>query len=202
MQTKQNIGTMLGLLLLVCSSSGYAAETSTMASQNVRHETVMMATNETYSPPQNTSIPDVSPVAQLAYKPPFLTGSNAHMYLGLATIVAAVATAATAPGSCDQNCPNPAPPRDVNGTHAQLAKATVGLAAATIASGLLVHWDDFYLEDGITDPDNLHVLLGVSGAALMAYAVNKSMNSPVKVSHAGVAELGAAIMLVGIKLTW
>lgn len=51
-------------------------------------------------------------------------------------------------------------------------------------------------------PDNLHVLLGVSGAALMAYAVNKSLSSSVKVSHAGEAELGAALMLVGIKLVW
>ena len=203
MAKNQNIGILLtGLLLLVCSSSGYAVQAASRASQNTGHESVMLAANETYAPTQNTSTPDVSPVAQLAYQPPLLTGSNAHMYLGLATIVAAVATAATAPGSCDQNCPNPAPPRDVSGTHAQLAKATVGLAAATITTGLLVHWDDFYLEDGITDPDNLHVLLGVSGAALMAYAVNKSMNSPVKVSHSGMAELGTAIMLVGIKLTW
>jgi hypothetical protein len=46
------------------------------------------------------------------------------------------------------------------------------------------------------------VLLGVAGAALMAYAVDKSMNSSVPVSHAGMAELGALGMLVAIKLTW
>ena len=110
----------------------------------------------------------------------------------------------TAPGEgCEHNC-NPAtqPPRDVNGTHAQLAKATVAMAAATIVSGLITHWDDFSLEDGWSDPDNLHVLLGVTGAALMAYAVNKSANSSVPVSHAGIAELGALGMLVAIKLTW
>ncbi len=141
-------------------------------------------------------------VPKQEFEPPLLSGSNAHMYLGLATIVAAVATAATAPSSCDQNCPNPPPPREINGTHAQLAKATVALAAATVATGLLVHWDDFHLEDGFTDPDNLHVLLGVTGAALMAYAVNKSANSAVKVSHAGLAELGAVGMVVAIKMTW
>lgn len=139
------------------------------------------------------------------YVPPLLTGSNAHLALGLATIVAAGLTAVTAPDNgCGERtaCPNPPPPRDVNGAHAKFAKATIGLAAATIASGLLVHWDDFHLADGWKDPDNLHVLLGVSGAALMAYAVNKSANSSVPVSHAGIAELGALGMIVAIKMTW
>ena len=85
---------------------------------------------------------------------------------------------------------------------AKPAKATIAMAYATIATGLLAHWDDFHLEDGITDPDNLHVLLGVTGAALMAYAVNKSKNSSVPVSHAGIAELGALGMVAAIKITW
>jgi hypothetical protein len=135
------------------------------------------------------------------FEPPLLSGSNTHLGLGLATIVAAGLTAMTAPGENEGAIPANYK-RETNGAHAQLAKATVALAAATIASGLIVHWDDFYLEDGITDPDNLHVLLGVTGAALMAYAVNKSANSSVPVSHAGVAELGALGMIVAIKLTW
>lgn len=193
---------LISLLMLGGTRSGFAAQEAPRSASSAVPESIFVAASEPYALTQNVSTPDVSPTAQLAYQPPLWSGSNAHMYLGLATIAAAVATAVTAPGSCDQGCPNPPPPRDVSGTHAQLAKATVGLAVATIATGLLVHWDDFYLADGITDPDNLHVLLGVSGAALMAYAVNKSLNSPVKVSHAGVAELGAAVMLVGIKLTW
>jgi peptidoglycan/LPS O-acetylase OafA/YrhL len=117
----------------------------------------------------------------------------------LSTIVLAALTALTAPEECnDINCP----PRDVNGTHATLAKATIAMAAATIASGLYAHWNDFSLEDGWSDPDNLHVLLGVTGVALMAYAVNKSANSSVPVSHAGIAEAGALLMVVAIKLTW
>ena len=72
-----------------------------------------------------------------------------------------------------------------------------------MASGLIIHWDDFNLEDGWKDPDNQHIVLGVSGAALLAYAVNKSMNvSQGSVSHAGIAELGALGMLVAVKLTW
>lgn len=135
------------------------------------------------------------------FEPPLLTGSNAHMVLGLATIVAAGLTAMTAPDGCEHNC-STSTPRDVNGTHAQLGKASVALAAATVVTGLLAHWNDFSLEDGWTDPDNLHVLLGVTGAALMAYAVDKSAKSSVPVSHAGVAELGALGMVVAIKLTW
>lgn len=139
------------------------------------------------------------------FEPALVSGSNAHKYLGLATIVAAVATAASAPGEgCEKNCPPPSqlPPRETNGTHAKLAKATVALAAATIVTGVIAHWDDFHVEDGLTDPDNLHVLLGVTGAALMAYAVNKSANSSVPVSHAGMAEAGALGMAAAIKITW
>lgn len=162
----------------------------------------MLAANETA-----TSVKKQSGATPRAVNPEFepslWSGSNAHMYLGLATIVGVVATAATAPGEGCETAPcPPPPPRDINGTHAKLAKATVALAAATIATGLLAHWDDFHLEDGWSDPDNLHVLLGVTGAALMAYATNKSAKSTVPVSHAGIAELGALGMVAAIKLTW
>ncbi len=138
------------------------------------------------------------------FEPSWLTGGKVHQYLGLGTIILAGLTAATAPGEgCEQNCTAQAnQPRDRNGTHAKLAKATVVMAAAAIATGLVSHWDDFHLEDGFTDPDNLHVLLGVTGAALMAYAVKKSMDSTVPVSHAGIAELGALGMVAAIKITW
>jgi len=111
-------------------------------------------------------------------------------------------TALTAPESCEHNCSATSSPHQTNGTHAHLAKATVAMAAATIVTGVLAHWDDIHLGDGFADPDNLHVMLGVSGAALMAYAVNKSKNSSVPVSHAGIAELGALGMVAAIKITW
>ncbi len=138
------------------------------------------------------------------FEPSWLTGGKVHQYLGLGTIVLAGLTAATAPGEgCEQNCTAATTtPRERNGTHAKLAKATVVMAAAAITTGLVSHWDDFHLADGFTDPDNLHVLLGVTGAALMAYAVKKSMDSTVPVSHAGIAELGALGMVAAIKITW
>ncbi|TAJ79394.1 MAG: hypothetical protein EPO42_06190 [Gallionellaceae bacterium] len=143
----------------------------------------------------------VTPAAE--FEPPLLSGSNAHQYLGLGTIVLAGLTAVTASEGCEgSTCPANAP-RDRTGTHAKLAYATVGMAAATIASGLVTHWDDFSLEDGWSDPDNLHVLLGVAGAGLMAYAVQKAASQATgKVDHAGLAEAGALGMVVAIKLTW
>lgn len=181
-----------------------ASELSSPAQSYVRGAGAMLlAANETEVLVRKQNSPTIAPAPQAEYEPPLISGSNTHLALGFATIVAAGLTAVTAPGEgCEGVCPDPQPPRETNGTHAKLAKATVALAAATIASGLLVHWDDFHLEDGITDPDNLHVILGVTGAALMAYAVNKSANSTTQVSHAGVAELGALGMVAAIKLTW
>jgi hypothetical protein len=133
------------------------------------------------------------------------TLNKTHKFLGISTIAAAVLTAMSAPGeSCEQNCPPPSqqPPRDRTGTHAKLARATVALAAATIATGIMAHWDDIHLDNGITDPDNLHALLGITGAVLMAKAVNKSAASTVPTAHAAQAELGAALMAIGIKIVW
>jgi hypothetical protein len=145
----------------------------------------------------------VTPAAE--FEPKLFTRKKVHEYLGLTTLALVALTTFTAPGDgCsnqNQNCSNQA--RPVNGTHAELGKATAVMAIATVASGLIAHWDDFNVEDGWTDPDNLHVMLGVTGAALLAYAVNKSMNvSSGQVSHAGIAELGALGMLIAVKLEW
>jgi hypothetical protein len=139
------------------------------------------------------------------FKEPIFTLNKTHKFLGISTIVAAAATMVTAPGEgCETNCPPPSQqaPRDRTGTHAKLARATVALATATIITGIIAHWDDIHLSNGITDPDNLHALLGITGAFLMEKAVNKSAGSPVPVSHAGQAELGALLMVAGIKMVW
>ncbi len=139
------------------------------------------------------------------FKEPIFTLNKTHKFLGISTIAAAAATMLTAPGeSCETNCPPPSqqPPRNRTGTHAKLARATVALATATIVTGILAHWDDIHLDNGITDPDNLHALLGITGAFLMEKAVNRSAGSAVPVAHAGEAELGALLMVVGIKMVW
>lgn len=149
----------------------------------------------------NSAAPEVN---KSDFEPPLFSGSNAHKYLGLATVVSAALTAVNHPeeNECETaSCPPPQA-RETDGTHARLARATVALAAATVATGLLAHWDDFHLEDGITDPDNLHVLLGTAGMLTMAYAVSKAADPNDSNGHAGKAIAGAAMMAVAIKITW
>lgn len=192
-----------GICLAILAGTGYAAESAIdLAPPASKYFTrdvksFMLAENDTGVVKVKSNTAPVAPAAE--FEPPLFSGSNAHKFLGLGTIVLAAATAMSGP-ECEGGCGNK--PREVNGTHAQLAKATVAMAAATIATGLIYHWDDFNSEDGITDPDNLHVLLGAAGAALMAVAVQKSATSSVPVSHAAMAEAGALGMLVAIKLTW
>lgn len=137
------------------------------------------------------------------FEPATFSGSNAHKYLGLGTIVFAGLTGAAAPD--DNECETAGcvqQPRETNGTHAKLARATVALAAATVVTGLVAHWDDFHLEDGITDPDNLHALLGTAGMLTMAYAVSKAADPYNSNGHAGKAIAGAVMMAAAIKITW
>ena len=143
-----------------------------------------------------------SAATQAEYESPLFTGSKVHQYLGIATVAAAAGTFLTHFHPCEgPNC-GAQPPRKTSGLHANMGRATAILAVATVASGLISHWDDFHAEDGIRDPDNQHVVLGVTGAALMAYAINKSARSTVPTSHAAIAELGALTMVTAIKLTW
>lgn len=138
------------------------------------------------------------------FHPPWISGRKVHQYLGLSTVVLAGLTILSAPGAGCENCQGTSQqPRQTSGTtHTRLARATAAMAAATVMAGLLFHWNDIHLEDDFTDPDKLHARLAAAGALLMLYAVNKSEKSTVPVSHAAMAELGAAAMIVAIKLTW
>lgn len=164
--------------------------------QSIKSQSYLLAANEGDTVKEQL---DVVPAAEI--KPPLMSGRKAHQYLGLGTVALAGLTMLTAPDNEEGVSPNQ--PRQTSGTtHTRLARATAAMAAATVMTGLLYHWNDFHLEDGLTDPDNLHVMLAGAGALLMLYAVHKSANSTVPTSHAGTAELGAAAMVVAIKLTW
>jgi len=153
-------------------------------------------------PVQQTITPLVSAPQ---FEPSWLSGRKAHQYLGLGTVMFAGLTMLAAPGdgeSCETNC-GTQPPRQTSGTtHTRLARTTAALAVATVATGLIYHWDDIHWEDAFTDPDKMHARLGAAGVLLLLYAVNKSANSSVPTDHAPAAELGAVAMLVAIKLTW
>lgn len=132
------------------------------------------------------------------FEPPLFSGSNAHKYMGLATVALVAATAMTAPDD-DEGAPGTTPTKSrTQGTHQSLGRLTAAMAAATVTSGLLTHWDDFHLEDGLTDPDNLHALLGTVGAMLMLNAVSKAPGN----GHPGAGIAGGVAMVAAIKLTW
>ena len=201
-----NIDSRLGqfaaaVCLAALTATGYAAEPlldltlpdSRLFSPEAK--SFMLAATDDDVAKANSTMVQAAPA--VAFEPKSFSKRKIHQYLGVSTAVLAGLAFVTHPHPSDPNAP-----RQVNGTHAQLAKATVAMAAATIISGVIAHWDDFSLEDGWLDPDNLHVLLGVTGALLMAYAVDKSANSSTPVSHATEAELGALGMVVAIKLTW
>lgn len=157
----------------------------------------MLALNEGNATKVQVAMP-VAPIAE--FEPPMFSGSNAHKYLGLGTLALVVATAIL-----------PKPP-EVEGraltqaeidaqnssTHAKLGRATAAMAAATVATGLLAHWDDFHLEDGMSDPDNLHAILGTAGALAMLYAVSQAPGG----GHGGMGMAGGVAMAVAIKITW
>src|SRR5512135_1128177 len=164
---------LLGICLAALSGIASAADMmSDFASQPAFSkaddlQSFMLAQNEAASSTAAQNVASASPAKQAEFSESMFTLNKVHKHLGMSTIIAAIATAATAPGEgCEANCPPPSqqPPRDRNGTHAHLARATVALAAATIATGIMAHWDDIDFSNGITDPDNLHALLGITGA--------------------------------------
>ncbi|MGB8516934.1 MAG: hypothetical protein WCD45_03500 [Gallionella sp.] len=195
---------LAGLCMLAASGAACAEDAAlnlSLPPEAKAAHSFLLASNDSTSANLPPSVTHSTPTAE--FEPPMFSGDKLHQYMGLATVVLAGLTAVTAPSSgCEGVCPATTQPRQTNGTHAQLGKAAGAMAVATVVSGLIDHWDDFHFEDGFSDPDNLHALLGAAGALTMAYAVNKSANSTTPVSHAGVAELGALAMVVAIKLTW
>lgn len=157
----------------------------------------MLALND--AAPRETSA--AVPVAQAAeFEPPIFTGSNVHKYLGLGTLAFVAATVlAPKPAEIEGRAPTQAElDSQKSSTHAKLGRAAAAFAAATVTTGLLAHWDDFHLEDGWTDPDNMHALLGTAGALAMLYAVSQAPGG----GHAGAGMAGGVAMGVAIKLTW
>lgn len=159
----------------------------------------MLALNDAGVVQKQTSAADTLTQAT-EFEPPMFSGSNAHKYLGLGTLALVVATAlAPKPAEIEDRAPTQAElDAQESSNHAKLGRAAATLAAATVTTGLLAHWDDFHLEDGWTDPDNMHAMLGTAGALAMLYAVSKAPGG----GHAGMGMAGGVAMGVAIKLTW
>ncbi len=161
-----------------------------------------VASNTDYqgTPSNVPNIPDS------AFKKPVITENNIHMYLGLASLAFGGLTAVTAPEGYD--------PDLLNSVHYKAAKLSWQLGAAAIGTGLWAHWDDFHLEDGLLDRDNLHVILGTLGVVGYYLAVksavdqyNEQTAAGVRVGypnsdHSSAGIFGGGAMLTAIVLTW
>jgi len=137
-----------------------------------------------------------------AFTKPLITMNNIHEYLGLASLAFGALAGISAPenGSADL----------VNTYHYRAAKYSWQLGAAAVTTGLYSHWDDFHLEDGFLDPDNLHALLGFLGTlgfymavagAVDEYNTNGFVDTENK-SHATYGIFGGAAMAIAIGFTW
>lgn len=195
------INIALGLCLTVLAATAQARDVALNPSappgaDSIRArdlQSYILAENEVPDTNATRNVASAAPARKVEFSEPWISLNKTHEYLGVATIVSALATMATAP-ECVTNCSN-----QTSGTHQSLGRTTRALALTTVVSGVVAHWDDMHLfEDGLKDPDTQHWLIAGTGALLLANAVSKA---PAR-GHAAQAELGAALMLVGIKLVW
>ncbi len=113
-----------------------------------------------------------------------VTLNKVHKYLGYASMVSAVLTGLS--------------PKTAGGPHELFGTAAAAFGVTAVLSGFAFHYEDINLSGGFSDPDNLHMLLGILGTAGYAVAVN----SGEKGGHGGPGTLGALSMAMAIKLTW
>ena len=153
---------------------------------------VAASKNGTYS----SAVPNIP---DSAFRKPTITENNIHEYLGLASMAMGGMAALTVPDSYD--------PDLLNSVHYKAAKLSWQLGAAAVATGLYSHWEDFHIEDGIMDRDNLHALLGLLGTLGYYMAVSSAVdeynkNGYPSTEHASKGMFGGASMFIAIGLTW
>lgn len=105
-----------------------------------------------------------------------------HKYLGFGTIALAGATAAT---NSDED------------THEALAYATAACAVSTVLTGYLEHRDRFDLSDGLFSKENVHIITGTIGAAVLTTAVVIADDGK-ESSHSGLGITGGVLMTLAI----
>jgi len=156
----------------------------------------LLAANDARSRQYRSSVPNIP---DSAFEKPGVTENNLHMYLGLASLAMGGLAAISAPDTQEDL---------LNTYHFKAAKASWQLGAAAVASGFYTHWDDFHLEDGLLDRDNLHVLLGLVGTLGYYLAVKGAVDefndkgAVTADSHASKGIMGGASMTFAIGFTW
>lgn len=110
-----------------------------------------------------------------------------HKYLGYGTVVLAGVTAAT---NSDEDL------------HESIAYATTAAALSTVLTGFLTHSDRFDTYEGLLSKDNLHIMLGTLGAAMLTTAVAIADDGR-ESSHSGLGVAGGVLMTLGvIDIKW
>ena len=142
------------------------------------------STSQLTSDPTATKKPNFVLQENNAFEESWFTGNKTHKYLALASLACLGVTIIA--------------PKKEGGIHEHFAVASAALAGAAVGTGFVYHWDDFDFDEGLKDPDNLHVLLAGLGTLGIMYAASIGPDSP----HQGVGMLGGMAMGVGVKLTW
>ncbi len=134
------------------------------------------------------------------WQEPWFTGNKAHKYMGLGSLLLAGLTVLTAPDDDDEGVVAGAPAAESSddSLHQGLANGALALGLGAVASGLIYHLDDISWDNGITDPDNLHMLLGLLGVAGYAAAVANGGEG----GHSTAGIVGGLSMIGAIKLEW
>lgn len=145
-----------------------------------QNQPLFLASNE--GSPQSSNFQSKS--KDEAFTPPLFSGNKIHQYLGLTTLALVALTAIL--------------PKEEDGPHEYAGTLAAATAAATVSSGLITHWEDFHLRDGLTEPDNLHMILGTVGALAMAAAIAEAPDT----NHPTFGIAGGLAMGVAVKMTW
>ncbi len=132
---------------------------------------------------------------------PWVTGNKAHEYMGIGSLVLAGLTVLTAPDSEEGTAAGKPSGTDL---HQALATGAAALGIGAVATGFVYHLDDIHLDNGITDPDNLHMLLGLIGTAGYLVALSQAPDEPnySETSHSTAGIIGGISMIAAIKLEW
>ncbi|RME83881.1 MAG: hypothetical protein D6771_05215 [Zetaproteobacteria bacterium] len=135
----------------------------------------------------------------------WFTANKLHMYLGLGSLLAGAIAGATAPEAPEGVAVPPSQRKSAtNTTHHYAAKAAVGLGAAAVLTGLVLHWDDLVNGEGLLDPDRMHAILGTLATVGFALTLSKGpkrIGDPSN-GHSTLGFLGGALMLGAIAYEW
>lgn len=163
------------------ASAGWAESLDLSMPTGFESQPLTLALNETDTP---KTAGKSTKALHVDFEEPAFSGEKFHQYMGLTTLGLVALTAVL--------------PKEEDGPHEIAGTAAAVLAGATVANGLVVHWEDFDFDDGFTDPDNMHMMLGTLGAVLMAAAISQAPEG----GHAGLGIGGGVAMATAIKITW